>query len=70
VQLLHSSAACLPAAAPHLLLTYARLDQCDEILLIVRELSTRGHASARGLYPLVVSCLSEAGELRAWRAPC
>jgi hypothetical protein len=51
-----SAAACLPAAAP-------RLDRFDEIFLAVRELSAHGPASARGLYPLAVSYLSEAGEL-------
>jgi hypothetical protein len=54
---------CLPVAAPRLLLAYARLDRFDEILLIVRELSTRGPASARGFCPLTISYLSEAGEL-------
>jgi hypothetical protein len=54
---------CLPAATPRLLPAYARLDRFDEILLIVRELSARGPASARGFYPLAISYLSEAGEL-------
>jgi hypothetical protein len=64
VQLLHSSAAAC------LLLAYACLDRFDEILLAVRELFACCHASVCGLYPLAVSCLSDAGEFRAWRTPC
>jgi hypothetical protein len=49
--------------ALRLLPAYAHLDQFDEILLAVRELSVCGPTSMRGLYPLAVSYLSEVGEL-------